>query len=58
MDYTVMRRGWVLLNDKGKVVAEGNKADIEKVSFQKIMAGHTVSSEGAQEALDLEETTD
>ena len=49
MQYTVAKRGWVLLNDKGKVVVEGTKAVVEKAAFQKLSEGHTLVSGAAPE---------
>ena len=50
--FTVAKRGWCLLNDKGLVVKQGNKAEIEKAVFYKIMAGHTV--EGTEQVAETE----
>ena len=54
MEYTVAKRGWVLLNDKNKVVAEGTKADIEKIAFQKVLTGHTIKGMEQPEAVEEE----
>ena len=54
--FTVAKRGWCLLNDKGQVVKQGNKAEIEKAVFYKVMAGHMV--ERAEQVAETETDDD
>ena len=54
MQYEIAKRGWVLLNPQGKVVAEGNKFEVMKVVAEKLIAGHSVK--GLEQPAEAEES--